>query len=347
MGREDVRRRPNTISARSRGSKAEFSFAFSNLYLEDVHIVTAYSSCGCTSVDVIKPTLKTYKEGIVRAVFNTPTFVGSRSATITVVIDKPMQAEVLLHVRGVIRGDVVFEPGSVQLGDVEQGTAPQKAVRVNRSGWGDWQITDVKSSNAHVSAKVVNTTRQNGWTSVDLSVQLDKDAPTGYLQDHLLLVTSEGQSIQMPLAVEGRVVSNLTVSPTSLFMGIVHPGQEVTRPLVVKGTRPFKVLSIACEDKSFKFPATSEEAKTVHVIPVTFVAGNAEGKVTKTIRIVTDLGQVSPELSAYAVISSQTVSTKKIAKPGNRSFPAVRFGYSSPHCTSVAENQGWKTAGRV
>ena len=295
----------------ARGSKAEFDFTLSNLYVEDIHIAAAYSSCGCTSVEIVKPTLKTYEEGAIHARFNTPTFLGSRSATITVIIDKPMAAEVLLHVRGVIRSDVVFEPGSVQLGDVPMGTAAQQTIRVNRSGWDEWQITDVKSSNPHISAKVVASTRQNGWTTTDLSVTLDKDSPVGYLQDHLLLVTSEGQNLQMPLAVEGRVVSNLTVSPSSLFMGIVQPGQEVTKSLVVKGARPFKVLSISCDDKSFKFAPVSEEAKVVHVIPVTFVAGNTEGKVTKTIRIVTDLGQVSPELSAYAVISSQTALNGK------------------------------------
>ncbi|MEI8371620.1 MAG: DUF1573 domain-containing protein [Planctomycetota bacterium] len=295
----------------ARGSKAEFNFTLSNLYIDDVHIVTAYSSCGCTSIEIVKPTLKTYEEGSIRAVFNTPTFLGSRSATITVIIDKPMPAEILLHVRGVIRGDVVFEPGSVQLGDVELGTPVERKVRVNRSGWGDWQITEVKSSNPHISAKVVDSSRQNGWTTTDLSVTLDKGAPAGYLQDHLLLVTSEGQSVQMPLAVEGRVIANLAVSPSSLFMGVVHPGQEVTKSLVVKGIHPFKVLSITCEDKAFKFTPTSNEAKMVHVIPVTFVAGNTEGKVTKTIRIVTDLGQTSPELSAYAVISSQTAANDK------------------------------------
>jgi hypothetical protein len=295
----------------ARGSKAEFMFTFSNLYIEDVHIVTAYSSCGCTSVEVVKPTLKTYEEGAIHAVFNTPTFLGSRAATITVVIDRPMQAEVLLHVRGVIRGDIVFEPGSVQLGDVEQGTAVQRTVRVNRSGWSDWQVTDVKSSSPHISAKVANTNHHNGWTSADLTVTLDKDAPAGYLADHLMLVTSEGQSVQMPLAVEGRVVSSLSVSPASLFMGVVQPGQEVTKSFVVKGIRPFKVLSVTCEDKSFKLMANSEEAKSVHVIPVTFLAGNTEGKVTKTIRIVTDLGQATAELSAYAVVSSQTAATEK------------------------------------
>ena len=295
----------------ARGSKAEFDFTFSNLYIDDVHVVTAYSSCGCTSVDVVKPTLKTYEEGIVRAVFNTPTFLGSRAATITVIIDKPMPAEVLLSVRGVIRGDVVFEPGSVQLGDVPEGTPVERAVRVNRSGWGDWQITDVKSSNPHISAKVVNTNRQNGWTTADLSVMLDKEAPAGYLRDHLLLATSEGQSVQMPLPVEGRVISNLTVSPSSLFMGLVQPGQEVTKSLVVKGTHPFKVLQITCEDKAFKFAKVSDEAKPVHVIPVIFSAGKTEGKVTKTIRIVTDLDQASPELAAYAVVSSQTAANDK------------------------------------
>jgi hypothetical protein len=294
----------------ARGSKAEFSFNLSNLYLEDVHIANAYSSCGCTSVEVVKPALKTYEEGAIRAVFNTPSFLGSRSATITVIIDKPMPAEVLLHVRGVIRGDITFEPGSVQLGDVEQGTAVQRAVRVNRSGWGDWQIIDVKSSNPHLSGKVTNTIRQNGWTMADLAVTLDKDAPAGYLADHLMLVTSEGQSVQMPLAVEGRVVSSLSVSPASLFMGIVQPGQEVTRSFVVKGVRPFKVLSVTCEDKAFKFGENSKESKAVQVIPVKFVAGKTEGKVSKTIRIVTDLGQATAVLSAYAVVSSQTAAVK-------------------------------------
>jgi len=295
----------------ARGSKAEFDFSLSNLYRDDVHIVTAYSSCGCTSVDVTRPTLKSWEEGAIRAVFNTPTFTGTRSATITVIIDKPMPAEVLLHVRGVIRGDVVFEPGSVELGDVDQGTEVEKTVRVSRSGWDDWQISDVKSSNPHVSAKVLNLSHQNGWTTADLSVKLDKEAPEGYLQDHLMLMTSEGQGVQMPLEIGGRVVSKLTVSPATLFMGVVQPGQTVTKSLVVKGSRPFKLLSVACDDKAFRIATLGSEANLIHVVPVTFVAGNTEGKVTKMIRITTDLDQSTPEVSAYAVVSSQTAVNEK------------------------------------
>ena len=237
----------------ARGSKAEFDFTLSNLYVEDVHIVTAYSSCGCTSVEIVKPTLKTYEEGAIRASIQ---YADLPRITVRHDYRDHRQADAGRGSPPRSRGDSRRRGLRARQRSTRRrpkGTAVQRTVRVNRSGWGEWQITDVKSSNPHISAKVVDTNRQNGWTTTDLSVTLDKDAPAGYLQDHLLLVTSEGQSLQMPLAVEGRVVSNLTVSPSSLFMGIVQPGQEVTKSLVVKGARPFKVLSITCEDKSFKF----------------------------------------------------------------------------------------------
>ena len=41
-----------------------------------------------------------------------------------------------------------------------------------------------------------------------------------------MLKTNEGQSVQMPLAIEGRVISGLSVSPSSLFMGVVQPGKR-------------------------------------------------------------------------------------------------------------------------
>jgi hypothetical protein len=254
---------------------------------------------------VQNPSVKTYGEGSIHATFNTGTFLGTRGATITVDIDKPYPAEVQLHVKGVIRSDVVFEPSSVQFGDVEQGTAVDRQVTVNYNGGGDWQVQAVKSSNPSVSAKIVNSVRQqDGQVSCELAVHLSPNAPVGYLKDHVLLVTSDGQG-EMPLAVEGRVSSGITVSPSSLFMGVVEPGKEATKSLVVKGHTAFRVLSITCDDKSFTFGREADtSAKKVHVIPVKFVAGASAGKVSQTIRIVTDLGQTTPELAAYAVVEN-------------------------------------------
>jgi hypothetical protein len=73
----------------------------------------------------------------------------------------------------------------------------------------------------------------------------------------------------------------------------------------VKGKKPFKILSITCNDKSFKFDTSKESgAKELHLIPVTFLAGSDTGKVAKTIKIKTDQGEMTPELAAYAVVAA-------------------------------------------
>ena len=33
----------------ARGAKAEYEFVFSNIYLEDVHVASVRTSCGCTT----------------------------------------------------------------------------------------------------------------------------------------------------------------------------------------------------------------------------------------------------------------------------------------------------------
>jgi len=293
----------------ARGAKTEFEFPLENLYMEDVHIAGIRSSCGCTSpwVKGGKDTLKTYENGAIVAHINSDRFLGRKGATLTVTFDKPYPAQVQLHVRAYIRSDVVVEPGSVELGEVEQGQAAEQQVRVHRMGGGAWRVLDVKTENPHLKADVrPSANGRPGW--YDLSVKLSEDAPVGYIRDHVLLVTNDPGAREIPVAVEGRVQSSITVSPSSLFLGVVHPGQQVTKQLVVRGKKPFRILKISCEDGSFEFKTPGPNvARPLHLIPVTFTATEgATGKLTRSIRIETDLGEMTlPELPAYAVVEGQ------------------------------------------
>jgi hypothetical protein len=285
----------------AKDAKAVYRFEVSNVYLDDIHIASVRSSCGCTSVSVENASLKTHEKGAVVASINTDRFFGQRGATLTVTLDKPYYAEYQLHVSANIRTDVTFEPGSVQLGSVEQGTEVQRDVEVNYSGHGNWKIVKVQSSDPNITSEIKQVSRNNGQAAYKLHVRLGANAPAGYIQDHLMLVTSDSE--QIPLAIEGVVKSPITVSPASLFMGVVKPGEKVTKQLVVKGSKPFRILSISCDDQSYEFDLSAEgEPKQLHMIPVTFLAGADVGKVTDTIHIVTDLGDNKPELSAYAVV---------------------------------------------
>ncbi len=288
----------------ARDAKAEYQFVFENIYLEDVHVAGVRTSCGCTTPWVSNATLKTYDKSAIVAHFNTDRFSGQRAATLTVTIDKPFYAEVQLQIRGNIRTDVSVDPGSVEMGTVDEGTSADRMVTVRYSGNDGWAITAIRSTNPHISARASEIERSYGQVAYALRVHVDKTVPAGYLNDHLVLVTNDVQGEQFPVLVEGRVLAGITVSPASLFMGVLQPGQKVTKQLVIKGKGPFRILSISCDDKSFAFDTSADKtAKTVHLIPVTFLAGADAGKVVKTIKIKTDQGEMSPELAAYAVVT--------------------------------------------
>jgi hypothetical protein len=290
----------------ARGAKAEFAFVLKNIYLEDVHIASVRSSCGCTSPRIERPLLKTYEQGAILATINTKAFLGSKGATITVKFDKPFAADVKLRVRSYIRSDVVLHPGNVELGSVTQGTEVDQKIQVIYAGRDDWRILEVKSGNPHLTGQFRQVSRGGGRVTYELSVHLDGKMPVGYLKDHLQLVTNDRRLTKVPVPIEGRILSSITISPASLFMGVLEPGQEVTKQLVVRATKPFRILSITCDAGCLRIDPPEEQApKVLHLIPVTFVAGAEPGKVVKTIHIETDLGDSAPELAAFAVVAQK------------------------------------------
>jgi hypothetical protein len=287
----------------ARGSKQEFSFAVKNIYKEDIHLASVRSSCGCTSPRITKNFLKTGETSAVVAVLNTRSFLGTKGATITVVIDKPYYAEVQLHVSSYIRGDVVFHPGVVNLGSVDAGEAAETEIDVAYAGRESWQIVDVRSANRHFEVELEETQRGGGRVGYRMRVRLKPDAPAGYIQDQLFIVTNDSGSRSVPVPVEGQVVSPMTVSPASLFMGVLKPGQTTKKQLVVRGKKPFKITCVKCEDEAFRIDEANAESKVLHFLPVEYTAGEEPGNVVRKIEIETDLpGGLSAECVATATI---------------------------------------------
>lgn len=287
----------------ARGSKQEYSFIVHNLYKEDVHISGVRSSCGCTSPRITKDTLKTHEQTEIVVVYNTKSFLGAKSATVTVTIDEPYYAEVQLTVSGYIRSDVVFHPGAVEFGSVDSGRGAAVTVAVSYAGRDDWEITDVRSANEHLEVELQEKLRSGGRVNYDMIVRLKPDAPPGFIHDQLLIVTNDSGASNVSLPVEGQVVSALTVSPASLFLGVLKPGDTVKKRLVVRGNKPFRIVSVKCDDASFTFGQPEAESKPLHFVPVEFKAGDQPGQIEKKIAIETDLGEGgSAQCTANATI---------------------------------------------
>lgn len=292
----------------ARGAKAEYRFVFKNLYVEDVHVASARSSCGCTLVRVENPLVKTYETGAIVATVNSRAFTGARSATITVVFDKPQYAEVQLRVRSYIRSDVVFQPEAVNFGTVDEGAGAQKTVTVTYAGRSTWRIGEVISPLPYISANLSEPTVVGNQVVYRIQVTLDPAAPPGNLSAHLVLRTNDRSADAIPLTVEGIVVPSISVTPETLFLGVIKPGEKVTKHLVVRSKTPCRVLGVECEPCDGQLEADLSQAKQlalVHVIPVTFIAAEKAGRIESCIRIQVDLSDTQDkplQITALAVV---------------------------------------------
>jgi hypothetical protein len=298
----------------ARGADTVYRFEVKNIYKQDMILTGVRSSCGCTSPSIENSSIKTGEKAYIVARFNTRTFVGQKGATLTVTFGPPYAAEVQLHVHGNIRGDVVFNPGAVEFGDVDEGEAAERRVAVEYAGRPTWEIIDVTNDNDNFEVELLETQRAAGRVSYTLVVRLKDNLPAGHVKDQLTVITNDGrpENRRIPLFVSGRVRPEFSVTPERLVLGELETGKETTRRIVVRGREPFKITDVNCGENCLEFKH-DEESRTVHFVEVTFRAGEEPGKIQTPIRILTDRG----ENHGATCVASATVVAPTAVRPAS------------------------------
>jgi hypothetical protein len=225
---------------------------------------------------------------------------------LTVTFGDPFYAQVQLRVSGYIRGDVVLNPAAVNFGRVRLGSAAERVIDVSYAGRSDWKVVDVRSASEHLQADLRETRRGGGLVDYRLTVRLKEGAPLGYLHDQLWLVTSDSRGNQIPLEVEGKVESDVTASPSPLVFGAVKTGEQVSKKVLIRGTRPFRLTSVNCPE-CFSVEL-GKEAKAFHVVEVK-LEPSKPGNLSAKLRFETDLGpNVAVEVPTHAHVTEEVKS---------------------------------------
>ncbi|WP_230774362.1 DUF1573 domain-containing protein [Roseiconus lacunae] len=271
-----------------RGANCEYHFEFTNLYQDDVHIAGVRSSCGCTTPTVSKDLLKSRETGAVIAKFNTSSFIGQKSATITVVIDRPYYAEVRLKVEGYIRTDITFDPPEVAFGELKSGEESEQDITVTHTGNSNWQITDVRSHCEHLQVKLGAPQKSPGTVRYRMRVKVLETMPEGDVREQLTLISNDTRFPTTEMSVNGRIRPSLSVSPAAVNLGTSKPGAVVEKRLVIRGEEPFSITEVVCADQRFEFDTPPGEKK-LHFVTMRFKAGDDADQVGQEIRINTDL----------------------------------------------------------
>jgi hypothetical protein len=282
------------FGAVAKGAEVSHRFRVRNLYQQDARIASVTTSCGCTAPRFDQTPFKMHESTYVDISMDTNRFQHDKSSTVTITFDQPQYAVVTIPVKVYIRTDVVLTPGSINFGAVDRGAAQERKIELTYAGDPNWTITNVVSNNEYLKARVKETLRQNGQVGYDLIVALSPKAPVGYLRQQLMLTTND-QAGQIPVLVQARVEADVTVTPSIVQLGSVAPGTEAVKTVLLRGHIPFVIEKVECESAHgiFKMPQLTKDAKTVHVISLTFTAPKESGPMSEKF-IVTIAGRSEP-----------------------------------------------------
>ena len=294
----------------ARAAKTEHRFVYDNPYNKPIHVRSVRTSCGCTTPIVETEIVPPGGRGSILAKFNTGTHTGSRSATLTVTIDKPSFTEIQLHVKGYIRSDVVFQPGEATFGNIMQGASKTIEVGVDYAGKPAWQINKVTASDPFITVIPSEVSRQNGRIRYALSVSISGDAPVGPLESEIVVHTNDRNLTTVPLRLVANIAAEISVSPQTLSLGDIVEGAPIKQLVLLKGHQPFVIKSVESEEFDIE-SKLSEESKSLHALPLIIRPRASEfGKeIRGKITFATDLAE-KPQIDVGTVFRLKSTTEK-------------------------------------
>jgi hypothetical protein len=266
------------------GPTLHHTFTIKNTTNQTLQIGGLRVSCGC-----VTPSTQTYvippgKEGTINAAMDTRRFVGAKQVTIFVLFTQPRLEEVSLVVRAFGRTDIAMNPDRLEFGKIKRGS-PQ-TVSTTLTFGGGLQVTEASCESGYVQLSISAAKPTNFGLSYELTARLRSDIPVGNWYTDVWVKTNTGSRLRIPLTVE--VEPTLTISPGTVAFESSTVGQPVKKSILVKGAQPFKILDVKGADGVIQATASSQEAKSTHLITVTFTPDKA-GEFEKSLEIITDL----------------------------------------------------------
>jgi hypothetical protein len=275
------------------GSQLYHRFVITNIYAVPLKIIGLRTSCNvCSTVSSSTETIKPKETGWVDVFMDARKFTAQKNITVFVTVgnsaDYISVAEIKITANS--RTDIVFNPGSVNFGNTSIGKKATQTIDVEYAGQLDWKIEEINGNEGPFETSLKELYRNPGKVGYQISVTLKEDAPAGTLRHEIFLKTNDPASKSVPVVVEAILQASLSVTPDKIPLGSdVRVGDEITRRVVVRGAKPFKVTKVDGVGESIEIVGKLPE-KPLTAQTITFKCKpDKDGEFKKTLLIKTDL----------------------------------------------------------
>jgi len=227
------------------GAQMFYQFKVTNIYAVPMEITGVTSGCGCVTATPAKRILDPREATTIDINMDGKRFTGPKTVTVRVTVGPNFVSSAQLKVSATVRQDVVFNPGQVDFKTVNKGQPVVQTIDVEYAGALDWRVTEVVvAKDQPFEATIKDLYRRPGQVGYQLRVVLKGDAPVGPLKESIYLKTNDPASPTVPVVVEANIQSPLMVSPSLLTLRELKVGDTVTRKVVVRASKPFRILGL-------------------------------------------------------------------------------------------------------
>lgn len=227
-----------------RGAKVSHDFILANHSGKDVRIKGIRVSCNCTQANAASMRVAAGESTTIHVVMDTAAFAGSKSVTVFVQFDRPRRAEVALRVHAISTANVAAGGHEVDFGIVPEGQANEKRLNLDYAGNAAWRITGLDFGSPHIKAEVEEKARDAAKVRYELKISLAKTAPVGLLEDRIRIQTTDPKMREIIVLAKASIEAKVAVSPDKLDLRDAISGQTITKNLIIKASKPFRITRV-------------------------------------------------------------------------------------------------------
>jgi hypothetical protein len=252
--------------------------------------------------------------GEVKATFKTKGYNGTARKSVTVETNDPKNKQVRLTLTGKVVAEVTVVPRYVNFGSVlkDESREPKK-LEIEFLKGKNIEIKEVKSETPQIIVKQV----KQDASGAEYSVSLAEDVPVGRVAGQIVIRTNSKKDSEVRVAVHAFVQGNVSVTPQVVTLGIIRPGEPVTREVTLKGKADagFTVKEVKASSESITSEVSPGKEGDLFKITVTYNPGKLKkGRISEKVTIVTQdkNGQLETvQLPVYGAIRPKSDSSKK------------------------------------
>lgn len=211
-----------------KGQKVEHIFKFENQGKIDLEISKVKSSCGCTATILKNKIIPPGKTGEIKTTFNSGSYKGKVTKSITVKSNDPKSPNYTLTISGEIAEIISTSPRRINFGSVYVGEKTDMTVTVTSDS--NFRIKKITPSRPFLNAAIVEE-NGNGYT---INITSNGNREIGRFSGVINLETDNNIQPKVTIPFFGEIIGDITTYPKRIYYGNIKKGKERVQKVFVK-----------------------------------------------------------------------------------------------------------------